>query len=203
MQKMGLILLSALAGAALCLALLWSGLVRSAQAQASVPPGSDEVLPAGTSLAPRFPAEPLVLPTPIPGETLVYFVPADSDSTATVLEIVNTDSVTHTATLRGYTYAGVLNYSITITIAADSFQRVLTDTLVASPPPSWATPLPLIANLTDFVSFASLSLPKGVKVDGYTLFDAATGTIDPRVDQGAIPLRFSADPASIFLPAVQ
>lgn len=50
---------------------------------------------------------------------------------------------------------------------------------------------------------ASLSLPAGVKVDGYTLFNPGTGVVDPRVDQGALPLRFSTDPATVFLPAVQ
>jgi hypothetical protein len=35
------------------------------------------------------------------------------------------------------------------------------------------------------------------------LFNPGTGTVDPRLDQGAIPLRFSTDPATLFLPAVQ
>jgi len=40
-------------------------------------------------------------------------------------------------------------------------------------------------------------------VEGYTLFNPGTGTVDPHKDQGAIPLRFSTDPASVFLPSVQ
>lgn len=143
------------------------------------------------------------LPTPVPGETLVYFVPTDNDATATVLYLYNTDSVTHVVALRGFSYNGVLVYSLNISVGATSFLRLASDAITASPPPSWATPAPLITNFTDFTHFASLSLPKGVKVEGYTLFNPGTGVIDPRADQGATPLRFSTDPAAVFLPATR
>ena len=93
-------------------------------------------------------------------------------------------------------------YTINIAVPATSFLRLSSDSIAASPPSSWATPAPIITNFTDFTYFASLSLPKGVKAEGYILFNQATGTVDPRLDQGAIPIRFSSDPASIFLPAV-
>ena len=83
-----------------------------------------------------------------------------------------------------------------------SFRRLISDSVAAAPPPSWATPAPITTNFTDFVYFASLSLPKGVKAEGYVLFNPGTGTVDPRKDQGAIPLRFSTDPATVFLPTV-
>ena len=162
--------------------------------------GSDEMPPAGLTAAILSPQD---FPTPIPGETLVYFVPTDSDATATVLFLYNTDSVTHTVALRGYSYNGVLGYSLNVNIAANSFVRLLSDSLAAAPPPSWATPAPILTNFTDFSYLGSLSLPKGVKVDGYRLFNGGTGTVDPRQDQGAIPLRFSTDPTAVFLPAVQ
>jgi hypothetical protein len=146
---------------------------------------------------------PNALPTPIPGETLVYFVPADSDATGTVLVLYNTDSVAHTVALRGYSYNGVLGYSLNINVPATSLVRLSSDSIAAAPPPSWATPAPIITNFTDFTYLGSLSLPKGVKVEGYILFNPGTGTVDPRLDQGAIPLRFSTDPAAVFLPAVQ
>jgi hypothetical protein len=145
---------------------------------------------------------PMILPTPIPGETLVYFVPTDNDATATVLYLYNTDSVAHIVALRGFSYNGVLVYSLNINVAASSFVRLASDSIAAAPPPSWATPAPIITNFTDFTYFASLSLPKGVKVEGYTLFNPGTGVVDPRTNQGAIPLRFSTDPATVFLPTV-
>jgi hypothetical protein len=209
-------------GIILMISSLWVGLTGSAlagrvqQLDASTPtPSSDE----GGISAPQFsvtsndentsPGIPQViqapnaLPTPIPGETLVYFVPTDNDATATVLYLYNTDSVAHIVALRGFSYNGVLVYSLNINVGAGSFLRLASDSIHSAPPPSWATPAPIITNFTDFVYFASLSLPKGVKVEGYTLFNPGTGVVDPRSDQGAIPLRFSTDPATIFLPSIQ
>jgi hypothetical protein len=94
-------------------------------------------------------------------------------------------------------------YSLNINIVANSFLRLASDSIAAAPPPSWATPAPVITNFTDFTYLASLSLPKGVKVEGYVIFNPGTGIVDPRKDQGAIPLRFSTDPATLFLPSMQ
>ncbi len=146
---------------------------------------------------------PSALPAPIPGETLLYFATADSDATATVMFLYNTDSVAHTVALRGYSYNGTLGYSLNINIAATSFLRLFSDSIAAAPPPSWSTSAPIITNFTDFTYFGSLSLPKGVKVEGYTVFNPGSGTVDPRLDQGAIPIRFSTDPATLFLPLVK
>jgi|GEM_PF-1335197 len=159
--------------------------------------GSDEVPPATLVMK----ADTVnVLPTPVPGESLVYFVPTDNDASATVIYLYNTDSVAHIVALRGFSYNGVLVYSLNINVGATSFLRLASDSIAAAPPPSWATPAPIITNFTDFTYFASLSLPRGVKAEGYTLFNPGTGVIDPRADQGAIPLRFSSDPSSVFLP---
>ena len=162
----------------------------------------DEIPPDALALVAQ-PAAPEALPTAIPGDTLVYFVTTDSDATATVLYLYNTDTVSHTVPLRGFSYNGVLVYSLNINIAAGNFLRLSSDSIAASPPPSWATPAPVITNFTDFIYFASLSLPRGVKVEGYVIFNPGTGTVDPRADQGAIPLRFSTDPATVFLPSLQ
>ena len=133
----------------------------------------------------------------------MYFVPTDNDATATVLYLYNTDSVTHTIALRGFNYDGAMVYAQNIVVPATSFRRLTSDSIAAAPPPSWATPAPLTTNLTPVVYFASLSRPNDVKVEGYTLFNPGTGTVDPRSDQGAVPLRFSTDPAAVFLPSVQ
>jgi hypothetical protein len=162
--------------------------------------GSDEVPPANLNTGPDSIG---ALPTPIPGDTLLYFVPTDNDATATVLFLYNTDTVTHTVPLRGFSYNGVLVYSLNVSVRPTSFLRLLSDSIVSSPPPSWATPAPIITNFTDFTYFASLSLPPGVKAEGYVVFNPGTGVVDPRQDQGAIPLRFSTDPAALFLPTIQ
>jgi hypothetical protein len=162
--------------------------------------GSDELPPANLIAGVNSVS---ALPTPIPGETQVYFVPTDNDASATILFLSNTDTVTHTVALRGFSYNGVLVYSLNIKIVANSFLRLASDSIVSAPPPSWATPAPVITNFTDFTYLASLSLPKGVKVEGFTIFNPGTGTVDPRKDQGAVPLRFSTDPATLFLPSTQ
>ena len=223
MKRFRLIFIGMIAGVILTSGFLWIGAFGSAQAQGDQPPsgptaiapstdegavsggftvtgGGDEIPP---EILNRAGAAPDVLPTAVPGETLVYFVPTDNDATATVLYLYNTDSVAHIVALRGYSYNGVLVYSLNINVAATSFLRLASDSIVAAPPPSWATPAPIITNFTDFTYYASLSLPKGVKVEGYTLYNSTTGTVDPRVDQGAVPLRFSTDPATVFLPSVQ
>jgi hypothetical protein len=117
--------------------------------------------------------------------------------------LYNTDTVTHTVALRGFSYNGVLVYSLNISLHPTSFLRLSSDSIASAPPPSWATPAPIITNFTDFTYFASLSLPNGVKAEGYVLFNPGTGVVDPRQDQGAIPLVFSTDPASLGLPAAQ
>lgn len=159
--------------------------------------GSDEIPPANL---PSGIQGQNALPTPVPGESLVYFIPTDNDATATVLYLYNTDSSPHTVALRGFSYNGVLVYSLNINIAAGSFLRLSSDSIASAPPPSWATPAPIITNFTDFTYLASLSLPKGVKAEGYVLFNPGTGVVDPRQDQGAIPIRFSTDPAKVFMP---
>jgi hypothetical protein len=142
---------------------------------------------------------------PVPGETLAWFFPTDNDATGTVIYLLNTDSVAHTVQLRGYNFDGAMVYAQNIDLPAISMRRLVSDSVAAAPPPSWAGPpgntsgvAPITTNFTDFVYFASFSLAKGVKVDGYVVFNPGTGTIDPRADQGAIPLRFLTSP--FYLP---
>ena len=158
---------------------------------------SDENTPIPLS---RDQLSPAALPTPVPGNTKVYFVPSDNDATATVLYLYNTGPDAQVVFLRGFSYDGVLVYSLDININGESFLRLASDSIASSPPPSWATPAPLITNFTDFTYFASLSLPPGVKVEGYTVFNPGTGVVDPRADQGAIPLTFNSEPPATNQP---
>jgi hypothetical protein len=152
--------------------------------------GGDEAIPTPLD-GPQLSG--FVLPTPIPGETLVYFVPTDNDATGTEIYLYNSDSVDHTVALRGFNYDGAMVYAQDIIVPASSFRRLVSDSVAAAPPPSWATPAPITTNFTDFVYFASLSLPAGVEAEGNTLFNPGTGVVNPRADQGALPLTFNAD----------
>jgi hypothetical protein len=185
-------------GLLLTCAFLAIGSFATVHAQPTLDPSaaSDEKQP------PSLPPQPQALEAPVPGETLVWFFPTDNDATATVMYLLNTDSVTHIVRLRGYRFDGVLVYSLNISVGATSMARLTSDSVASSPPPSWcAAPTtgcagvnPIITNFTDFTFFASLSLPQGVLVDGYTIFNPGTGVVDPRADQGAIPLRFMTSP---------
>ena len=215
MKKRGMLTIGLLMGVLLGILLSWSlfwlapgqnvlEASSSANQLLSTPPapdpGSDELPPGNFNTGINSAG---ALPTPVPGETQVYFVPTDNDATATVLYLYNTAAVTNTVALRGFNYDGAMVYAQDITIGPDSFLRLTSDSVAAAPPPSWATPAPVTTNFTDFTYFASLSLPKGVKVEGYTLYNPGTGVVDPRQDQGAVPLRFSTDPATLFLPSIQ
>jgi hypothetical protein len=213
MKKIGLLFIGLATTAVLALVFLW--MVPSQNSLAAFSPalsndssqtptptfynGTDETPPAdliqGAGVV-------NAITTPVPGETQLFFVPSDNDATATVLYLYNTDTVAHIVALRGFSYNGVLVYSLNINVGAGSFLRLASDSIASAPPPSWATPAPIITNFTDFTYLASLSLPKGVKVEGYVVFNPGTGVVDPRLDQGAIPLRFSTDPASVFLPSI-
>lgn len=224
MKNKGYIIFGMITGILLTLAVFWNMSSSQAYAQPDLASSSSTVTPGAPvtdeggntaplqannssdeQIPPNIPAgslaQPLALLTQVPGETTVYFVPTDNDNTATVLYLYNTDTVSHVVVLRGFSYNGTMNYSWTINIGAASFLRVASDDVVLNPPPSWTTPAPIIVNFTDFTYFASLSLPKGVKVEGYTLFNPS-GLIDPRANQETIPLRFSSDPATVFLPAM-
>lgn len=216
MKRIRFVAVGIIIASALFFAALWVAPRLTARAEAGQPPlqpfdergaplsasqasGGDELPPAGYN--PQSSAL-AALPTPIPGEALVYFVPSDNDSTATVFYLYNTDSVQHVVTVNGFSAMGDLFFQKHITIPAYGFVRCVSDAVIASPPPSWVTPAPILVNFTDFTYYASLSLPKGVKVEGYTIFNP-TSLVDPNTFQGETPLRFSADPATVFLPALQ
>lgn len=93
-------------------------------------------------------------------------------------------------------------YSLNITVPASSVRRLVSDSVAGAPPPSWATPAPIVTNFIDFTYFASLSLPQGVKAEGYTLFNPGTGTVNPRLDQGAVPLVFQSGPTPLLAPGL-
>ncbi len=121
--------------------------------------------------------------------TNVFFVPADSDGTGTVVALYNATAVSKNVVVNGFVAGGVLGYSLTVAVPAGTTLRLVSDSLAATPPPSWANSV--VTNFTDFINYVRLTVPKGVRLDGYTIFNPGTGTIDPRADQGAIPLRFS------------
>ncbi len=149
---------------------------------------------------------PVVAPTAVDAlnaepTTLVYFTPQDSDGTGTAVSLYNTTAVTRTVNVKGFSAAGSLTVNVNVAVGPNALVHLVSDSLAAPTPPSWTGSV--FTNFTDFTTYASLALPQGIKVDGNVVFNPSTGTIDPRADQGAIPLRFSTDPLTVFLPAVK
>lgn len=158
--------------------------------------GSDETPP--TAIQRSVQPQSLAAVSAVPA-TLVYFAPQDNDANATVLLLYNTGTVTRTVTITGYSETGTFAGSWVLNIGPKRLVHAVSDSVAASPPPSWANAV--VVNFTDFTFIAGMAVPQDVKVDGYVIFNPGTGTVDPRADQGGIPLRFSADPLSLFLPA--
>ena len=71
------------------------------------------------------------------------------------------------------------------------------DALDAAPPTSWANSV--LTSFADSTTYACLAVPQRIKMGGYVVFNNAAGTINSRADQGAIPLRCSTDPITVFL----
>jgi len=138
-----------------------------------------------------------------PGDVLVYFTPQDNNGTATVIFLYNTSTMTATVNLKTYHANNLLTLNTDIPVAAGTVVRLISDSLTtAAPPPSWIAPNSIVTNFTDSTVYGALSLPPGVKLDGYVVFNGSTGIVDPNNDQGAVPLRFSADPITLLLPVV-
>ncbi len=205
MSRFSSIAVRVVSGLLLTFAFLAMGSFSNVNAQSTLDPSAaaDEKVPPSI-VAPTKPIPNFTLPPQNPGESWVYFFPTDNDATGTVIYLLNTDAVDHTIALRGFNFDGAMVYAQNIALPAASMRRLISDSVAAAPPPSWVGPPsysdgvnPITTNFTDFVYFASLSLPKGVLVDGYVVFNPGTGTIDPRKDQGAIPLRFMKSPLSL------
>jgi hypothetical protein len=130
---------------------------------------------------------------------VVYFAPQDNDANATVLVLFNTTSVTQTVTIQAFAASGT-HTNFNVVVGGNKVVHAVSDSVIASPPPSFANSV--VVNFTDFTTYAVMTIPVGIKFDGYLIFNPGTGTVDPRADQGAIPLRFSADPLTVLLPTV-
>ena len=139
------------------------------------------------------------LPTGGSGVQPVYFVPQDSDANGTVILLYNTTATDVTVPLKGFASTGALVFSLNVSLPAHAMLHLVSDSVVTSPPPSWAnnsTAVPpvtnvVVTNFTDFTAYAQLLLPTGVKVDGYVEWNPGTGVIDPRAAAARVPLRFS------------
>ncbi len=106
----------------------------------------------------------------------------DNNENGTALFFYNTTGTAATVQVAGYTLAGVKMVDFTIPVPAGQVVRWFCDTLAVALPPSWVGTI--TTNLGDDVSHVLLTLPTGVKVDGYIAWTAGAA-YDPNV---AVPV---------------
>ena len=129
----------------------------------------------------------------------VYFTPQDENTSTTVLFLYNTNPTTATVGLQSYYINGSLTISTSVAVPPLGLTRICADS-VNTVSASWQNTV--LVNFTTFSAYAKMTLPAGVKADGYVAWDL-TGTYDPLTSTQTVPLRFSTDPASVFLPSLQ
>ena len=131
-------------------------------------------------------------------EATVYFTPQDENTSTTVLFLYNTNPATTTVGLQTFYINGSLTISTSVAVPPLGLVRICADA-VSTVSASWANSV--LVNFTTFSAYAKMTVPMGVKADGYVAWDV-TGVYDPLTNTQTLPLRFSTDPASVFLPSV-
>jgi hypothetical protein len=130
--------------------------------------------------------------------TTVYFTPQDENTSTTVLFLYNTNPATATVGLQSFYINGSLTISTSVAVPPLGLVRICADS-VSTVSASWANTV--LVNFTTFSAYAKMTVPMGVKAEGYVAWDIA-GFYDPLSNTQTLPLRFSTDPAAVFLPSV-
>lgn len=131
--------------------------------------------------------------------TTVYFTPQDENTSTTILFLYNTNATTSTVGLQTFYINGSLTISTSVAVPPLGLVRISADT-VSTVSASWSNYV--LINFTTFSAYAKMSVPAGVKAEGFVAWDP-TGIYDPLVVSQTLPLRFSTDPATVFLPTTQ
>ena len=182
--------------------LMLTSSVERVASQAATPAGNDN-LPTTT----LFTAEEAAITVAQNGDGTrpIYFAPQDSNGTATVITLFNTDTISHTVIVQGLNRSvpGVFTVNTVVEVDPGKILYLLSDGLTdtSTPPPSWALNN-VETNFTDSTSYGVLYIPPQIKFDGYVVYNP-TSLIEPDQDQGARPIRFSTDPVDVFLPIMQ
>lgn len=127
----------------------------------------------------------------------VYFTPQDENTSTTVLFLYNTSTVTATVGIETFTVSGSSYISTTVVVPPGNLVRICADT-VSTISSSWTDAV--LINFTTNSTYARMTLPEGVKAEGYVAWNGAN-PYDPLEVVPTLPLRFSTDPATVFLPA--
>lgn len=129
--------------------------------------------------------------------SVLYFAPQDEDRSTTVMAFYNTSSVTGTVRIETFNLTGGSVISTSFQVPPGHLVRAAADTV--EPVGTWDETL--LVNFRTFSTYGRLTMSKGIKADGYIAWNGGT-QYDPMEAVPVLPLRFSSDPPSIFLPDV-
>ena len=133
------------------------------------------------------------------GGTTVYFTPQDENTSVTVMFLYNTSTVTGTVSLQTYRLNGTVFIDTSVAVPPGELVRISADP-VSTVSGTWQDAV--LVNFTTFSTYARMTLPAGVKATGHVVWNDGS-TYDPLQVAPALPLRFSTDPATVFLPTIQ
>lgn len=132
--------------------------------------------------------------------TDIYFIPSDTNATNTVINIGNYNSTPVNISMKSIYDGSVSGTTVSFAIPGNIVARVSADSIVSGAPLSWSNTI--FYNLTDIVDMVVVTIPSsGVIVDGYIAW-SGTSTYNPDALNPVLPLRFSTDPYSLYLPSV-
>ncbi len=129
----------------------------------------------------------------------IYFTPQDEDTSTTVLFLYNTGSTNAVVNLQTFTLNGTVYISTSISVPAKNLVRICGDT-VSTISDSWQSAV--LVNFRTNSAYAKMTLPQGVRAEGYVVWNNGS-TYDPLQVAPTLPIRFSNDPATVFLPSLQ
>lgn len=132
------------------------------------------------------------------GTTSVYFTPQDENTSTTVLFLYNTSNTAANVNLRAFRLDGSEYISTAIAVPAGGLVRIAGDD-VETTSASWQDVA--VVNFTTFSAYAKMELPAGVKAEGYVVWNGGN-TYDPLQSVPTLPLRFSSDPLTVFIPSL-
>jgi hypothetical protein len=132
-------------------------------------------------------------------EATVYFTPQDENTSTTVIFLYNTGDTTATVGLQTLGLDGTVYIDTSILVPADGLVRICGDEVVTI---SWTWQDVVLVNFTTASTYAKMTLPSGVKAEAYVVWNGGA-EYDPLQVVPTLNIRFSTDPASVFLSSIQ
>ena len=134
-------------------------------------------------------------PAAVPVAT-IYFTPQDENTSTTVIFLFNTGTTAATVGLQAFSLTGGTVVNTSVSVPAKRLVRICADE-VSTISATWQDVV--LVNFTTTSAYAKMTLPQGVKAEAYVVWNDSSA-FDPLKVSPTLPIRFSSDPATTFLP---